>query len=117
MQDSQLYQQILGITTPWRVERVELQLKQGEVHVYLGHESQVPWTCPECGAECPLYDHDSERLWRHLDTCQYRTILHCEPPRCRCPEHGVRVVRLPWAEPHSRFTALFERLAIDSSSR
>jgi len=30
MQDSQLYQQILGITTPWRVERVELQLKQGK---------------------------------------------------------------------------------------
>ena len=60
-----------------------------------------------------MYDHDSERLWRHLDTCQYRTILHAEPPRCRCPEHGVRVVRLPWAEPHSHFTALFERLAID----
>ena len=113
MQDSQLYQQILGITAPWRVERVELQLKNGEVHVYLGHEAQVPWTCPECEAECPLYDHDSERHWRHLDTCQYRTILHCGPPRCRCPEHGVRVVRLPWAEPHSRFTALFERLAID----
>ena len=33
MQDSQLYQQILGITTPWRVERVELRLKEGEVHV------------------------------------------------------------------------------------
>ena len=42
MQDSQLYQQILGITTPWRVERVELRLKEGEVHVYLGHEAQVP---------------------------------------------------------------------------
>jgi transposase len=113
MQDSQLYQQILGITAPWRVERVELKLTEGEVHVYLGHEAQVGWTCPECKAECALYDHDSERCWRHLDTCQYRTILHAEPPRCRCPEHGVRVVRLPWAEPHSRFTALFERLAID----
>ena len=113
MQDSQLYQQILGITTPWRVERVELKVQDGEVHVYLGHEAQVGWTCPECETECPLYDHDSERLWRHLDTCQYRTILHAESPRCRCPKHGVRVVRLPWAEPHSRFTALFERLAID----
>ena len=30
-----------------------------------------------------------------------------------CPTHGVRQVALPWAEPHSRFTALFERLAID----
>lgn len=30
-----------------------------------------------------------------------------------CPEHGVRAVRLQWAEPHGRFTLLFERLVID----
>ena len=29
-----------------------------------------------------------------------------------CPEHGLRVVRPPWAEASSRFTALFEALAI-----
>jgi hypothetical protein len=29
------------------------------------------------------------------------------------PEPGVRQVRLPWAEVRARFTALFERLAID----
>jgi transposase len=48
-----------------------------------------------------------------LDTCQYRTLLHATTPRTNCPEHGVRAVRLPWAEPQSRFTLLFERLAID----
>src|SRR5262249_16152975 len=41
------------------------------------------------------------------------TYLHASPPRVRCPEHGVRQVRLPWAEPKARFTALFERFAID----
>src|ERR1700675_313423 len=37
MQDHQLYQQILGIGAPWRVERVELDLEEedGGVHVYL----------------------------------------------------------------------------------
>src|SRR6202011_2757958 len=55
----------------------------------------------------------TERRWRHLDTCQFRTILHAEPPRTRCDEHGVHTVRLPWAEPNSRFTALFERVAIE----
>ncbi len=30
-----------------------------------------------------------------------------------CPEHGVVQVQLPWAEPMSRFTILFERLAVD----
>jgi transposase len=113
MQDRQLYEQILGIGSPWSVDRVELNLAEGEVHVYLKHAASTPWPCPECGRVCALYDHQPERSWRHLDTCQYRTILHAEVPRANCPEHGVRVAAVSWAEPHSRFTALFERLAID----
>lgn len=112
MQDSELYGRILGISDPWRVERVDLQLQQGEVHVYLTHDDKREWPCPECGVRCALYDHQAERQWRHLDTCQYRTILHAAPPRSECREHGVRVVRLPWAESNSRFTALMEGIAI-----
>jgi transposase len=33
-------------------------------------------------------------------------------PRVECPTHGVKQVKVSWAEEHSRFTALFERLAI-----
>jgi transposase len=83
------------------------------VQVWLAHREGIDWPCPECGAACPLHDHQPVRRWRHLDTCQYRTILHAAPPRSACPEHGVRVVKLPWAEPSSRFTALFEALAIE----
>jgi transposase len=113
VQDRQLYEQILGIGAPWQVERVELKQDEGAVHVYLEHQDDQLWPCPECERECRLYDHQAERRWRHLDTCQFQTILHAAPPRSECSEHGVRVVRLPWAEPNSRFTALFERLAID----
>lgn len=112
MQDRQLYEQILGIASPWFVERVELQLEDGEVRVHLAHRDG-PWPCPECGRECPLHDHAPQRTWRHLDTCQYQTLLHAAAPRTCCPEHGVRTVAVPWAEPGSRFTMLFERLAID----
>src|SRR6266699_1858122 len=113
MQDRELYRQILGIEAPWFVERVELKLNQGEVHIYLEHGEMASWPCPECKASCQLYDHQGERQWRHLDTCQYQTILHARPPRTQCAEHGVRVVKLRWAEPSSRFTALMERLVID----
>jgi transposase len=113
MQDRKLYEQILGIQTPWFVDRVELKLEYGQVHVHLDHDNEAVWECPECGRACPLYDHAAERIWRHLDTCQYQTLLHAATPRTNCPEHGVRAVRLPWAEPHSRFTLLFERLTID----
>jgi len=112
MQDRELYRRILGIESPWQVERVELKLEQGEVHVYLEHVPEAKWLCAECSTPSPLYDHQAERRWRHLDTCQYHTILHASPPRAACQEHGVKVVALPWAEPGSRFTALFEALAI-----
>ncbi|MBM3814497.1 MAG: ISL3 family transposase [Acidimicrobiia bacterium] len=113
MQDRELYRRILGIEAPWFVDRVELKLDGGEVHVYLDHHEMQNWQCAECGAGCKLYDHQPERQWRHLDTCQYQTILHARPPRSECSEHGVRVVKLAWAEPSSRFTALFEALAIE----
>jgi len=113
MQDHELYRRILGIEAPWFVDSVELKLEAGEIHVHLRHHEMIDWPCPECGAACKIYDHQAERQWRHLDTCQYQTILHAEPPRSECREHGVKVTRLPWAEPSSRFTALFEALAIE----
>ena len=65
MQDRQLYEQILGIRSPWYVERVELQLdkEQGAVRVHLNHEQDRLWACPECGQDCVLYDHQPEREW------------------------------------------------------
>jgi len=112
MQDRELYRQILGIEAPWFVDRVELKLEDGEIQVHVDHKDSE-WPCSECGRSCRLYDHQAERRWRHLDTCQYRTILCAAVPRSDCPEHGPRVVKLPWAEPNSRFTALFEALAIN----
>ena len=112
MQDKDLYAQILGIQRPWVVRAVDLDLPGGEVVVHVQHDRQVALRCPECGAEAPGYD-SRERRWRHLDTCQYRTILAAEVPRCKCPEHGVRQVAVPWGETGSRFTALFEAVVID----
>ena len=113
MQDTELYRAILGLESPWTVARVDLDVKQQRVDVYAEHGKRKTWTCPECEASCGLHDHDQERTWRHLDSCQFQTYLHASVPRIRCDEHGVRQVRVPWAEPRSRFTLLFERFAID----
>jgi hypothetical protein len=40
MQDRELYARILGITDPWQVERVELKLEVGEVHILTGPQSR-----------------------------------------------------------------------------
>jgi transposase len=111
MHDKELYSKILGIESPWKVTDIELDQRDREVRVHLASEEDRP-PCPECGKSCPGYD-SRRRRWRHLDTCQYRTILVADVPRIECQEHGVMQVRVPWGEPGSRFTALMEALAID----
>lgn len=113
MRDTDLYMHLLGLTDPWHVVRVELDVEGQRVDVWAEHAKGERFPCPECGAQAAIYDHSEERSWRHLDSCQFRTFLRCRPPRVRCDEHGVKQIRLPWAEPNSRFTMLFERLAID----
>jgi transposase len=113
VRDTELYRQLLGLEKPWTVDRVELDVKTQRVDVWAKHEKMKSWPCPECAKLCGLHDHDAERTWRHLDSCSFQTHLHARVPRVNCPEHGVRQVKVSWAEPKSRFTALFERLAID----
>lgn len=113
MESVELYKQLLGLSTPWTVERVELDMARQHVEVHVGHPAGQRFCCPECGAELGVYDHLEERVWRHLDSCQFLTYLHARPPRVSCPKHGVHQVTLPWAQAGSRFTNLFEALAID----
>jgi len=113
MQDVDLYQRVLGLVEPWSVQRVTLDVTQRRVDIQVEHTAGVKWACPQCGQELACYDHVAERTWRHLDTCQFQTHLHARIPRVKCPEHGVVQASVPWAEPHGRFTMLFERLVID----
>lgn len=112
MRDKDLYAQILGIKSPWQVSRVELAMSQGEVTVHVEQKRGVKQPCPVCGKVSPGYD-SRPRRWRHLDTCQYKTFLAADVPRVKCEEHGVITVSVPWAEPGSGLTALFEALVID----
>lgn len=105
------YAQMLGLTPPWKVERVKLNPEKQKVDLFLRF-GPGKGICPECGATCPLYDCAPVRTWRHLDTMQFETFLHCEPPRVECADHGIRSMQLPWAAKHSRFTLLFEQFAI-----
>jgi transposase len=112
LQDTKLFEAILGMQAPWSIARVLLDTSGARVDWWAEH-GDGRWPCPECQQEFPCRDHAEERVWRHLDTCQYQTFLHARVPRVDCPTHGVRQVRVRWAEPRSRFTLVMERLIID----
>ncbi|MCG7852229.1 MAG: ISL3 family transposase [Methanosarcinaceae archaeon] len=113
MKDIELYRQLLGIKSPWTVNHVSLNMEEVAVYVYLVEASEATWCCPTCGEPATLYDHREERIWRHLDSCQFHTYLVAAVPRVNCATHGVLTADVPWSAPHSRFTLLFERFAID----
>ena len=111
MKDFQLYQQILGLVEPWVVQSVTLKPKEQEIEVRVGFADRL-WGCPQCQKRMEIHDYE-ERRWRHLDSCQFKTIIVSRVPVVRCAEHGCQTVAVPWAEKYSRFSRLFERLAID----
>jgi transposase len=113
MQDIELYRQILGLQEPWSIQSVQLRAKEREVLLKVQCQEQV-WACPHPGCAQRMHIHQWEsRRWRHLDTCQFQTIIEAPVPRVKCPDHGTISVAVPWAEKFSRFSRLFERFAID----
>ena len=64
--------------------------------------------CPICGRRCECHDHEPTRRWRAMDLARSKCFLEYGPARVTCPEHGVRVERVPWARHGSRYTRDFE---------
>lgn len=108
---AQHYSELLGLSDSWRVVDVGLDLAAQRVRIALESAAKAH-CCRECGSECSLKDHAPERQWRHLDTMQFETILVARVPRTNCAKCGVKTSEVPWAEPHGRFTLMFEAFAI-----
>lgn len=107
MSDPKIYTQLLRLSEPWYISRIDVDVAGEAAHVFIDHRhSQLP--CPTCSKLCNVRDHTEEREWRHLDLWQCTTWLHARLPRTDCSEHGVLRVDVPWSEPGSRFSMMFE---------
>jgi transposase len=97
---------------PWEISKIEVDETRKRVDIYLEY-LKGKGKCPECKKIMPLYDERETRVWRHLDTCEYQTYLHCKIPRTNCTSHGIKTMDVPWSADKIRFTKPFERYAID----
>lgn len=117
MEDKALYSEILGLKPPWEIVDIKLDMKQERIDIYVEWPYVTEAPCPVCRESnqetyCKIHDRRRERVWRHLDTCQMKTYIHCHIPRITCPCHGVKTIQIEWADEKVRFTHLLERLAI-----
>ena len=106
-----LFTMALGLGEGWSVESCSFEGTPPELLLKLDFKPGHRFGCPECGTAGPTHDTVVKR-WRHLDFFQYRCELEARVPRVDCPEHGVRLINVPWGREESGFTLLFEALVM-----
>jgi len=109
MDANALFTMALGLSSPWEVKELVFTAESRRLDIRIDFPRGASFPCPECGESSKVHDTE-EKSWRHLDFFQHSAYLTARVPRCRCDQHGVKQVQVPWARPGSGFTLLFEAL-------
>jgi transposase len=109
MQDIEFFSRALGLKEPWRVKDVQMDIEAQKVTIEVECVCGTTWGTEE---ELLTVHGYEERRWRHLDTMQFETIIEARVPRVRHEDGHTEMVRVPWAEPQSRWTLMFEGFAL-----
>jgi transposase len=109
MDTNALFTMALGLQAPWEVKTLDFSATDRRLDILVDFQRGASFPCPVCGQPSKVHDTE-ERTWRHLDFFQHAAYLTARVPRCKCDEHGVKQVTVPWAREGSGFTLLFEAL-------
>jgi len=106
--------QLLGLTYPYQITKVEHKLEETEsIHIYIKVSQDYH---PQNSLSIKGVRHDVEkRTWRHLDLFQYPSYIHCEVPKFKYnngKDSYIETLQVPWSRPNSGFTLLFEQLVL-----
>lgn len=63
--------------------------------------------CSNCMKRGPTYDHQPQRAFQFVPMWGIGVFLLCAPRRVDCPECGVKVELLPWADGKHQLTTTF----------
>lgn len=112
MKDTELYTQLLGVTEPWSVKQVDLSIENNRVTVEVELKRGIFWADPEVEGGRAHINGWTERQWRHLDTCQFETIIKARVPQLKYGSGKVEELAVPWAERYARVTAQMESFVL-----
>lgn len=103
----EFYAQSLDLKAPWRVVDVKIDGEARQVRIRVECARGEVWGDPETSERAEIKDWE-ERTWRHLDTCQFETIITARVPRLLLKSGRTLTAGVPWAAPRGRFTLSFE---------
>src|ERR1019366_5913771 len=112
MKDTALYEALLGLQAPWCVKSVDLSLEEQRVVVEVELKRGQVWADPTDNTKRAHINGWTERQWRHLDTCQFETIIKARVPQLKYSNGKVEELAVPSAERYSRVTLLMEAFVV-----
>ena len=108
MKDTAMYEHLLGIHTPWSVKAVEMSLAEQRITVHVMVKPDQVWADPTNPRARAHINGWRERQWRHLDTCQFETIIKARVPQLKFSDGTVEELTTPWADRYMRITRMME---------
>ena len=111
MKSTEFYRHILGLESPWKVSDVDLDMTANRVVVRVEIDRSTKWFHPETKESAALHKW-TPRRWRHLDTCQFETIIEANVPSVKYRDGSIEEVAVPWADRYQRYTKLLEQAVI-----
>lgn len=108
MKEIPIFTAALDIKSPWYIKDVYFEEEGTEkvLHIFVDHKRLAKFKYESI--DYSVYDHQ-ERTWKHLNFFQHKCYLHAPVPRVRTIDGKVKLVQVPWANPGSSFTLLFEK--------
>jgi len=105
------YRQILGISSPWKIVNVELDMEAKRVVIRAEVDRTTKWAHPETKQAAALHKW-TERTWRHLDTYQFETVIKANVPSMKHRDGSIEEIAAPWADRYQRITKLLAQAVI-----
>lgn len=92
MQDTELYQQVVGLSAPWTVDAVGLDAGGIRVDVWLSHAADARSACARCGLLAPGHDRavHANRAVDQVLPAEHKALMASGDTRLKGVRHIVR---------------------------
>lgn len=113
MMVTQLFEQALGVESPWYIDNVDFDADKKLLTIEINFIAGSRFAISNTGVtgSFPVYDTEIKQ-YRHLSFFQHDCILSVRVPRVQLPDGTTRVITPPWSGKLNGFTLLFEAFVL-----
>lgn len=105
------YERLLRLGSDWSVSKIVVDDVHDNLHIYIVYNKDF-WVDSSTGEIFKIFDLRMDRVWRHLDSMEHSTLIHCRLPRVKTSEGRYITIPATWADSGFSYTKKFENKCI-----